>query len=256
MANCLKSIKSCLNSMKQNKDYEFVSYEQQQTPEINRNMNVIDPIRPTEYSKIETNNFELKKQKAKINLMNQQPQFQSTRIIENTINDYSSLYFTPCKNKNNNNKVVSSTMINTNDSSLLTNDLTTSQIETTYYNSFTNSLYFLPQQNNSLISSDESSQDTIDESQSFNSIDSNQFHSVKSSFFNDKQEQENEEIIFVCTIPYQAKFQGDLNTNYSDRVKLIHSNKDYCLVQNISTKQCGYIPKISIILLSNFLNQF
>jgi hypothetical protein len=241
--------------MKQNKDYEFVSYEQQQTPEINRNMNVIDPIRPTEYSKIETNNFELKKQKAKINLMNQQPQFQSTRIIENTINDYSSLYFTPCNN--NNNKVVSSTMINTNDSSLLTNDLTTSQIETTYYNSFTNSLYFLPQQNNSLISSDESSQDTFDESQSFNSIDSNQFHSVKSSFFNDKQQQEeNEEIIFVCTIPYQAKFQGDLNTNYSDRVKLIHSNKDYCLVQNISTKQCGYIPKISIILLSNFLNQF
>jgi hypothetical protein len=259
MANCLKSIKSCLNSMKQNKDYEFVSYEQQQqqTPEINRNMNVIDPIRPIEYSKIETNNFELKKQKAKINLMNQQPQFQSTRIIENTINDYSSLYFTPC---NKNNKAVSSTMINTNDSSsssLLTNDLTTSQIETTYYDSFTNSLYFLPQQNNSLISSDESSQDTFDESQSFNSIDSNQFHSVKSSFFNDKQEEEeNEEIIFVCTIPYQAKFQGDLNTNYLDRVKLIHSNKDYCLVQNISTKQCGYIPKISIILLSNFLNQF
>ena len=252
MANCLKSIKSCLNSMKQNKDYEFVSYEQQQqqTPEINRNMNVIDPIRPTEYSKIETNNNNF----AKINLMNQHPQFQSTRIIENTINDYSSLYFTPCNN--NNNKVVSSTMINTNDSSLLTNDLTTSQIETTYYNSFTNSLYFLPQQNNSLISSDESSQDTFDESQSFNSIDSNQFHSVKSSFFNDKQEQENEEIIFVCTIPYQAKFQGDLNTNYSDRVKLIHSNKDYCLVQNISTKQCGYIPKISIILLANFLNQF
>ncbi len=65
MANCLKSIKSCLNSMKQNKDYEFVSYEQQQTPEINRNMNVIDPIRPTEYSKIETNNNNF----AKINLM-------------------------------------------------------------------------------------------------------------------------------------------------------------------------------------------
>ena len=263
MATCLKSIKSCLNSIKQNKDYEYVSYEQnnQSPPEINRNMNVIDQIRPIEYNKIETNNnFELKKQKAKINLMNQQqPQFQSTRIIENNNNDYSSLYFTPCNN--NNNKVVSSTMINTNDSSLLTNDLTTSQIESTYYNSFTNSLYFLPpqasikQQYNSLISSDESNQDTFDDSQSFNSIDSNQFHSVKSSFFNDKQEQENEQI-FVCTIPYQAKFQGDLNTNYSDRVKLIHSNKDYCLVQNISTKQCGYIPKISIILLSNFLNQF
>ena len=263
MATCLKSIKSCLNSIKQNRDYEYVSYDQLQ-PEINRNMNVIDQIRPIEYNKIETNNnFELKKQKAKINLMNQQqPQFQSTRIIENNNNnDYSSLYFTPCNNNNNNNKVVSSTMINTNDSSLLTNDLTTSQIESTYYNSFTDSLYFLPpkasikQQYNSLISSDESNQDTFDDSQSFNSIDSNQFHSVKSSFFNDKQEQENEQI-FVCTIPYQAKFQGDLNTNYSDRVKLIHSNKDYCLVQNISTKQCGYIPKISIILLSNFLNQF
>jgi hypothetical protein len=262
MANCLKSIKSCLNSIKQNKDYEYVSYEQnnQSPPEINRNVNIIDPIIPIEYNKIETNNnFELKKQKAKVNLINQfnqQPKFQSTRIIES--NDYSSLYFLPC------NKVVSSTMINTNDeSSLLTNDSTANQIESTYYNSFTNSLYFSPpkatsvpiKQDNSLISSDdETNQDTFDQSQSLSSFDSNQFHSVKSSFFDDKPEQENE--LYVCTIPYQAKFQGDLNTNYSDRVKLIHSNKDYCLVQNISTKQCGYIPKISIILLSNFLNQF
>jgi hypothetical protein len=268
MATCLKSIKSCLNSIKLNKDYEYVSYEQnnQSPPEINRNMNIIDPIQPIEYNKIETNinnnNFELKKQKAKVNLINQfnqQPKFQSTRIVDN--NDYSSLHFLPC------NKIVSSTMINTNntnDSSLLTNDLTASQIDSTYYNSFTNSLYFSPpkaasvapiKQDNSLISSDdETNQDTFDQSQSLNSFDSNQFHSVKSSFFNDKQDQENE--LFVCTIPYQAKFQGDLNTNYSDRVKLIHSNIDYCLVQNISTKQCGYIPKISIILLSNFLNQF
>ncbi len=66
MANCLKSIKSCLNSIKQNKDYEYLSYEpnNQSPPEINRNVNIIDPIIPIEYNKIETNNnFELKKQK-------------------------------------------------------------------------------------------------------------------------------------------------------------------------------------------------
>jgi hypothetical protein len=40
MANCLKSIKSCLNSIKQNKDYEYVSYGQQQTPEIKCHMSI------------------------------------------------------------------------------------------------------------------------------------------------------------------------------------------------------------------------
>ncbi len=69
MANCLKSIKSCLNSIKQNKDYEYVSYEQQQTPEIKRNMSI-------EYNQIETI----------------EPKFQSTRII---IDNNNSLYFLP-----------------------------------------------------------------------------------------------------------------------------------------------------------------
>ena len=55
MANCLKSIKSCLNPMKQNKDYEFVSYEQQ-TPEVKRNvkLNNVEPIIQIEYNQIET----------------------------------------------------------------------------------------------------------------------------------------------------------------------------------------------------------
>ena len=261
MANCLKSIKSCLNPMKQNKDYEFVSYEQQ-TPEVKRNvkLNNVEPIIQIEYNQIETDQMiGLKKQQARVNLMNQfnqetiKPQFQSTRIIENSLNNDYTLYFSPLKSNK-----ASSTRINQTFDSLLTNDLTTSQIESSY-NSVTNSLYFSPpiKQNSSLISSDESyysNEDTFSQTQSF-SCDSNQFHSVKSSFFEQVPEQE-ENQIYVCTIPYQAKFQGDLNVNYSDRLKLIHSNQDYSLVQNISTKQCGYVPKISIILLTNFLNQF
>ena len=224
MANCLKSIKSCLNSIKQNKDYEYVSYEQQQTPEMKRNMSI-------EYNQIETI----------------EPKFQSTRII---IDNNNSLYFLPPTTTAACNKI-SSTMINenktNNNSLIITNDLTTSIIESNY---------------NSVFTSDQSScsyysdQDTLfdNKSQSF-SCDSNQFHSVNSSSFFDKQDN-NENEIFVCTIPNKYKFQGDLNLNYSDRVKLIHSNTDYCLVQNILTKQCDYVPKNSIILLSNFLKQF
>ena len=216
MANCLKSIKSCLNSIKKNKDYEYVSYEQQQTPEIKRNISI-------------------------------EPKFQSTRII---IDNNNSLYFLPPTTATCNK--ISSTMINenkTNDNSLITtNDLTTSIIESNY---------------NSVFTSDQSScsyysdQDTLfdNKSQSF-SCDSNQFHSVNSSSFFDKQDNNENDEIFVCTIPNEYKFQGDLNLNYSDRVKLIHSNTDYCLVQNILTKQCGYVPKNSITLLSNILKQF
>jgi hypothetical protein len=226
MTNCLKSIKSCLNSIKQNKDYEYVSYEQQQTPEIKRNMSI-------EYNQIETI----------------EPKFQSTRII---IDNNNSLYFLPPTAATCNK--ISSTMINenktNNNDSLVTNDLTTSKIESNYNSVFTSD-------QSSCNSSYYSDQDTLFNNKSHQSFsyDSNQFHSVNLSSFFDKQDN-NENEIFVCTIPNKYKFQGDLNLNYSDRVKLIHSNTDYCLVQNILTNQCGYVPKNSIILLSNFLKQF
>jgi len=131
--------------MKQNKDYEFVSYEQQ-TPEVKRNAKLynIEPIQ-IEYKQIETDQMiGLKKQQARVNLMNQfnqetiKPQFQSTRIIENSLNNNYTLYFLPLKSNK-----ASSTRINQTFDSLLTNDLTTSQIESSY-NSVTNSLYFSP----------------------------------------------------------------------------------------------------------------
>lgn len=65
----------------------------------------------------------------------------------------------------------------------------------------------------------------------------------------------NNEMLYVCIEPYESKVQGDLSLNYADRVNLIHSfHFNMSLVQNISTKQCGYVPNKSIILLSNFLN--
>ena len=47
--------------------------------------------------------------------------------------------------------------------------------------------------------------------------------------------------------------QGDLNLKFAERVKLMYGMS---LVQNVSNKQCGYVPTISITLLASFLKQF
>ena len=58
--------------------------------------------------------------------------------------------------------------------------------------------------------------------------------------------------VYICVSSYLAKNQGDLTLEYSDKVLLLHSNNDMCLVQNLNTKQCGYVPSTSIKL--DFLN--
>lgn len=259
--NCLKCIKSCLKP-KKSSDYEFVSYEQ---PEIQRNHNKhLSKITKVQFETIESPCNELKKQKANLNLNNcklliSNPQFQSTQI-EQTIDD--SIYFSILSSADNK---VSSTMINNNYQDHFTLDLTTSQIELTNNetistdstSAFTNSLYFSPviNRNRASINSTSSSYASITDDET--SFDSNDFQSVKSSFFNIQSLlTEDSEQLYVCCVPFEAKIQGDLSLTYSERIKLIHLNNEYSLVQNISTKQCGYVPNNCITLLSSFLNQF
>lgn len=63
--------------------------------------------------------------------------------------------------------------------------------------------------------------------------------------------------LYVCIVPYEAKCQGDITLRYAERVQLIHvnDNNGLSLVQNVSTKECGYIPTNCIMLMASFLNQ-
>lgn len=279
--NCLKGLKSCLKTVK-NSDYEFVSYDQQQQPETNelkqqspetqRNCIFIQQFKSKSTANIqcepEQHHFELKKQRARSNLMqqfktlSQTPQFHSTQI-EQTAND-DSMYFSALDLTNKQTKV-SSTMINTTSSSFLTADLSTSQINDNETNGvFSNQTYLSPvAQRNLSTSSSTTEEDFYSQYQSY-SFKSTEFKSVNSNFFLQSTENDiinnqtnDQEQLYVCCIPYDARVQGDLNLKFAERVKLIHSNNNgMSLVQNVSNKQCGYVPTISITLLASFLKQF
>lgn len=62
--------------------------------------------------------------------------------------------------------------------------------------------------------------------------------------------------IFAVSKDIQAKCPGDLDLRFSDRVKLIHHNEEYSLVENIVTGQRGYAPSRYLITLNVFLNNY
>jgi hypothetical protein len=63
------------------------------------------------------------------------------------------------------------------------------------------------------------------------------------------------EKIFICCISYEAKSPHELSIEFTDRLKMIQQIKgyDYCLVQNVSTKKYGYVPKHCVSELGKFL---
>lgn len=287
---CINVIKQCLNPTKSN-DYSFVSYEQRQnTPEKQRNFQSTDyPTKPSRlnihFNEIEPAH-ELKKQYANANLINgnllfSKPKFHSTQIEPAD----SSIYLSVLTHDNYNYKK-SSTMINSNENpSIISDDLSATQINSNYHNitddlsteckmklntNESSSLYFSPIRTNKPAAINTSNDSTLttssyytDDETTFNSTQSNSFTSqdfqtVRSSIFEQSihlNNQSEHEQLYVCIVPYEAKIQGDLNLKYAERVKIVHGNKDYSLVQNITTKQCGYIPTNCIISLSSFLNQ-
>jgi hypothetical protein len=61
------------------------------------------------------------------------------------------------------------------------------------------------------------------------------------------------EKMFAVTQDVEAKCPGDLDLRFSERVKLIHYNNDYSLVETLSGVR-GYCPSHNLINLSVFLN--
>jgi hypothetical protein len=62
------------------------------------------------------------------------------------------------------------------------------------------------------------------------------------------------EKIFAVSKDISGVVPGDLDLKFSDRVKLIHQNEEYSLVENIISGKRGYAPSRYLITLSVFLN--
>lgn len=115
----------------------------------------------------------------------------------------------------------------------------------------------------SLVSSDfepslsQISDKTYDSSVSYDytSSSNNSSSSSGSNSNSDSEAYYEEDTLYVCCISYQAKLQGDLNLLFSDRVKLIHMNDDFALVEHIVTRKCGYVPRFCISTMNQFLSQ-
>lgn len=100
------------------------------------------------------------------------------------------------------------------------------------------------------------SQISSDFSSSYNSSSTSEYSSdYSSSSTSSTTVHHDQDTLYVCCIAYKPKIQGDLNLAFADRVKLIHMNDDYALVENILTKQCGYVPRFCISTMSQFLTE-
>lgn len=64
------------------------------------------------------------------------------------------------------------------------------------------------------------------------------------------------EKIFAVSKDIAGVVPGDLDLKFSDRVKLIHQNEEYSLVENIISGKRGYAPSRYLITLSVFLNNY
>jgi hypothetical protein len=231
------------------------STAQQLTPELQRNdteaksESIVDILIKVDQDK----------QKARVNLMHQfkqasnLPKFQSTHIEKTAslIDNDNSIFFTTLEVSNP--YTISSTMIAEPARKLYaTTNLnqTPSKIdfdkEDSEINAFSNQTYYSPNPQR-FVDLSTNSQTNESESSVHHSANSKL---AQSDFFKHDSNQ-----LYVCIIPYKAKFQGDISLYYAERVNIIHVNNGLSLVQNISTKLCGYIPNNCIMPMRSFLNQ-
>ena len=68
------------------------------------------------------------------------------------------------------------------------------------------------------------------------------------------QSRNTKEQIFVCCLAFRTTETCKLNLSFTDRVKLICDKGEYCLVQNIITGDTGFVPRICITSLAQFIN--
>ena len=178
------------------------------------------------------------------------PQFHSTQIEKTTslIDNNNSLYFSSLE-VSNYPKKISSTMLDKPSQFYITAEMSQSQIDydrddNCACSAFANATYSSPIVQRSMSSSTDSG-----------SSQPSCYHSANSQSFQNDFFCNDPSQLFVCIIPYRAKFQGDISLYYAERVKIILINNGLSLVQNISTKVCGYIPNNCIMPMKKFLNQ-
>lgn len=122
----------------------------------------------------------------------------------------------------------------------LTNDLT-------YYNAFSNQLYVSPliqRKNRSINSTSSFDSQTFQDELSANCSESEQFYTVNGSFF-DNDTTENSQV-YVCCQSFQATESNELSLDIAEKVKLIYSKEEFCLVQHLANGKRGFVPKSSI----------
>ena len=64
----------------------------------------------------------------------------------------------------------------------------------------------------------------------------------------------NNNMIYVCSMAFHTEERTKLALNFTDRVKIICEKGEYCLVENIVTHDCGYVPRVCLTTLRQFLN--
>ena len=160
------------------------------------------------------------------------PKFHSTKLEQSTFNVISDL-----------SKIVTSTKIQENSLTNISNDLDSSeeinQSPNQIQNAYENQVYGSPQVS---CTGQEEMQNQLT---SYYSIQD--FNLVNTTHF------ENENI-YVCCLSYNGMFKGDLDLEFSEKVRLKHEIDNFALVQKISTGQTGYVPRNYITSLLDFEN--
>lgn len=225
---------------KKNDDYEFVPYIQTNRPKNDQKIS----IHKQKGLKLHSN--------PEKRILAEPPQLQSTKIEQSRF-DFSVLEQTPLNCPPNK---LSSTRITQFSHSIFTIDPTFIQQTDvsiynqeckTYYNqNYSTPLNYNKEKHFSISSSNDSSKSTNENESdySFSNQVTTDVHSEHEQFY-------------VCNVKsIDPKSQGDLNLKFGDRVRLIHKDRDYFLVQDIVRGQCGYVKHQFIIPLQTFLNQF
>jgi replication fork clamp-binding protein CrfC len=60
--------------------------------------------------------------------------------------------------------------------------------------------------------------------------------------------------IFACCKTFYAKFDGQLSLQFSERVNILRSNRDFALVQKLDSNEIGYVPIENLCEINRFLS--
>ena len=107
-------------------------------------------------------------------------------------------------------------------------------------NAFANLLYFSPVSNRTSIESFTLLSHTL-HGESFNSVaESEKFYTVNGSFFDNELQQDTQ--MYACCHTFHATDADQLSLQISDKVRIVYSKGDQCLVQHVASGKRGFVP--------------